>query len=130
MNTLSNLINVNDLVFKDGYAPVEPPLIPNTEMKVRSTDNGKTFRSIWIKPINGYVLHDNTLNIDVFDEEYENIIGKKLGYSPSSVDVTCGASYDFTTQTVTDENGNTYTAYGNREFFSKLESEVPEERMV
>ena len=129
MNALSNLINVSDLVFKDGYAPIEPSLIPNTEMKVRSTDGGVTLRTIWVKPISGYVLHDNTLDIDVFDEKYENVIGKKFGYSPSCVYVTCGASYDFTTHTVTDENGNTCTAYGNREFFAKLESEVPADQI-
>lgn len=82
-----------------------------------------------IKPIANYVLHDNTLDYDVLDDMHLTVIGRNFGYSPSSVYVTCGANYDFTTHTVTDENGNTYTAYGNRDFFAVPESNVPADQI-
>lgn len=102
-------------------------LIPNTTMqKIYIDEVHKGYR---IQPIANYVLHDNAMDIDIFDEEGENVIGKTFGYSPDSVYVTCGANYDFTTHTVTDDNGNTYTAYGNRDFFAVPESDVPADQI-
>ena len=101
-------------------------LIPNTTMRKRLVDG--VHKSYHIQPISGYVLHDNTMDyINIDPNTYEETT--KFGYSPSSVYVTCGASYDFSTHTVTDENGNAYTAYGNRDFFAVLESEVPADQI-
>lgn len=109
------------------YEEVTPSLIPNTIMR-RSLLNG-VHKSYTIQPIANYVLHDNTLNTDILDETGINVIGQKFGYSPSSVYKSCSANYDFTPHTVTDENGNTYTAYGNRDFFAVPESDVPADQI-
>lgn len=102
-------------------------LIPNTTMQKMYIDGvQKGYR---IKPIANYVLHDNTMDTDVYDETFTEIIGKKFGYSPSSVYVSCGANYDFSTHTVTDENGSTYIVYGDREFFAIPESDVPADQI-
>lgn len=104
------------------YEDVTPSFILNTTMQKMLTDGvHKAYR---IKPIANYVLHDNTLDEPLFDENTMESIGVKFGYSPSGVYVTCGANYDFTTHTVTDENGNAYTAYGNRDFFAVPENSV------
>lgn len=109
------------------YEIMATPLIPNTIMEKGYADGiHKIYR---IKPIADYVLHDNALDEPLFDENTMESIGVKFGYSPSSVYVTCGANYDFTAHTVTDENGNTYTAYGNRDFFAIPESNVPADQI-
>lgn len=109
------------------YEDVQPSLIPNTIMKKRIL-NG-VHKSYTIEPIENHVLHDNALDYDVLDEMHLTVIGRNFGYSPSSVYVTCGANYDFTPHIVTDENGNTYTAYGNRDFFAVPESDVPADQI-
>lgn len=96
--------------------------IPNTVMQKMYI--GGVHKAYSIKPISGYMLHDNAMDVDVIDENTVEILGKELGYSPSSVDVTCGANYDFQNHIVTDENGNTFVAYGNRDFFAVPEGEV------
>ena len=96
--------------------------IPNTVMQKMYI--GGVHKAYSIKPILGYVLHDNTMDIEIRDESTMEVIGKEFGYSPSTVDVTCGASYDFAEHTITDENGNTFVAYGNRDFFAVPEGEV------
>ena len=109
------------------YEDLAQTLIPNTTMQKMST-NGvhKAYR---IKPLAGYVLHDNTMDINAVDPEtMEEVF--KFGYSPSSVYVTCGAAYDFSTHTVTDEKGNTHIAYGNRDFFAISESDVPVDQII
>lgn len=109
------------------YEDVTPSLIPNTTMRKMFIDGiHKTYH---IYPITNYVLHDNALNTDILDETGFNVIGQNFGYSPSGVYVSCAATYDFTTHTVTDENGNTYTAYGNRDFFAAPESDVPADQI-
>lgn len=108
------------------YENVEPSLIPNTIMQ-KGILNG-VHKSYHIYPIANYVLHDNTMDFADLDENtMEETL--KFGYSPSSVYVTCSANYDFSTHTVTDENGNTYTAYGNRDFFAIPESDVPADQI-
>ncbi len=102
-------------------------LIPNTVMRKMLVDG--VHKGYSIQPISGYVLHDNTMDIDIIDEATYEVVGRKFGYSPSSVDVTCGLNYDFSTRTVTGENGNTYTAYGDREFFAVLESTAPADQI-
>lgn len=109
------------------YEEVTPSLIPNTTMQ-KMLINGVHI-TYQITPIANYVLHDNTLDYDVLDDMHLTAIGWNFGYSPSSVYVSCGANYDFTTHTVTDENGNTYTAYGNRDFFAVPESDVPADQI-
>ena len=106
--------------------PINPSLIPNTTM-VKGILNGvhKTYE---ITPCENYVLHDNTMDFPYQDPETMEET-QKFGYSPSSVYVSCGANYDFTPHTVTDENGNTYTAYGNRDFFAIPESSVPSDQI-
>ncbi len=102
-------------------------LIPNTTMqKMYINEVHKGYR---IKPMTNYVLHDNTLDYDVLDETHLTVIGRNFGYSPDSVYVTCGANYDFTPHIVTDENGNTYTAYGTRDFFAVPQSDVPADQI-
>ena len=110
------------------YENVIPSLIPNTTMRKAFIDG--VHKTYHIYPMANYVLHDNTLNTEVYDEATFEVIETKFGYSPSSVYVSCGANYDFTPHTVTDENGNIYTAYGNRDFFSIPEHIKGEERNV
>lgn len=98
------------------YEKMPQTLIPNTIMKKIFIDN--IHKAYSIQPLNGYVLHDNTMDIDIIDEITFEIIGKKFGYSPSNVDVTCGVNYDFISHIITDENGNICTAYGDRDFFT------------
>ena len=109
------------------YEEVTPTLIPNTRMR-KMLSNG-VHRTYHIYPNENYVLHDKSLNTEIFDETYENVLGWKFGYSPSGVYVSCAATYDFSTHTVTDENGNTYTAYGDRDFFAIPESDVPSDQI-
>jgi hypothetical protein len=108
------------------YENVEPSLIPNTIMQ-KGILNG-IHKNYHIYPIANYVLHDNAMDYqDINPETLEETL--KFGYSPSSVYVSCGANYDFTPHTVTDENGNTYTAYGNRDFFAIPQSDVPADQI-
>ena len=108
------------------YEDMAVSLIPNTTMQKMYLDG--VLRVYRIKPIANYVLHDNTMDFpDINFATMEETL--KFGYSPSSVYVTCGANYDFSTHTVTDENGVSYTAYGNRDFFAIPESNVPADQI-
>jgi hypothetical protein len=98
------------------YKDVEP-IIPNTIMQLRVVDSKP--QTYWIKPIDGYELHDkqfDTTNYEtVIDEESgEETITESLtlGYRESVA--SCSARYDFTTHEVIDESGQTFIAYGNR----------------
>ena len=104
------------------YEDLSKTLIPNTAMRKIIID--RAHKGYSIQPLNGFKLHDNAIDVDIIDEATLEVTGKQFGYSPSSVDVTCGASYDFTAHTVMDENGNTFVAYGNRDFFAVPEREV------
>lgn len=106
------------------YEDVTPTLIPNTTTQKMFIDGvHKVYK---ITPVDGYVLHDKTGDFyDIDPETQEETL--KLAFSTNSV--TCGANYDFTPRTVTDWNGNTYTGYGEREFFAVLASEVPENQI-
>ncbi len=103
------------------YENMPQTLIPNTVMRKGFIDG--VFKLFSIQPIAGYVLHNNTMDFVTMEGTL------MFGYSPSSVYVTCGANYDFSTHTVTDENGVSYTAYGNRDFFAIPESEVPSDQI-
>ncbi len=98
------------------YEEITPTLIPNTIMHKGFADG--VHKIYKIQPNPNYVLHENLLDEEFFDEVTMKKTVVKFCYRPSSVFVTCRAGYDFTAHTVTDENGNTYTAYGNRDFFA------------
>jgi hypothetical protein len=95
------------------YKDVEAK-IPNTTMKVRLL-NGKE-RTYCIAPVDGYVIHDNTLDTVDIDEktQEETVI---LGFRNDEASVS--VKYDFTTTEVKDSDGNTFVAYGDRQFFCK-----------
>lgn len=107
------------------YETVTPTLIPNTTVE-KGFLNGvhKVYR---ITPNEGYVLHDKARDFEVLDPETYEPIGIALGYS--TADSSCGAAYDFSPVTVTDENGVSFTAYGSREFAARLESDVPADQI-
>lgn len=98
------------------YEDVIPSLIPNTTMQ-RSVVDG-TPRVYRIRPIDGYVLHDNAL--DYFDIDDVTVI---RGYDSGGA--SCHVSYDFTPTAVIDG----YEALGSREFFARPESEVPSDQI-
>lgn len=108
------------------YENITPSLIPNTTMQIRLIDGVR--KQYIIYPVDGYVLHDNTLDEIEYDPETgEPIRTVKLGYYP--IGRSCGYNYDFTPVTVTDENGVTHTGYGSREFFARPQSEVPADQI-
>ncbi len=107
------------------YEDVIPSLIPNTTM-VKGIVDG-VHRNYRITPNEGYVLHDKANDYADLDHITMTEI-PKLGYAIGTV--SCGANYDFTPVQVTDENGETHTAYGSaREFFARLASEVPADQI-
>lgn len=104
------------------YEAVEPSFIPNTTI-IKSINNG-VHLAYRITPIDGYVLHDKTLDVYSSYDNEGNPLGEPLrGYVPQTCG--CGASYDFTVTTTIDG----YTAYGEREFFARPASEVPENQI-
>ena len=94
---------------------VTPSPIPNATVERLYTADGKIeFFSIY--PNEGYILHDKVR--DTTDES--PLVGAAntvLGYTSDRI--TCAASYDFSPVTVIDEEGNSHTAYGAREFFAR-----------
>lgn len=106
------------------YELVTPSPIPNTVVE-KELMNG-VHRMYRIAPNDGYVIHDKGRNTVYFDpitmEETT-----KLGYTTGTT--TCGANYEFTPVTVTDENGVTFTAYGSREFAARLATDVPADQI-
>ena len=73
------------------YKEIEP-LIPNTICEAREVD-GKVM-SYRISPVEGYKLHEITLDEPVIDEETHEETGeKKLGFTKAYV--TAGGNYDF-----------------------------------
>lgn len=90
---------------------VNPTLIENTTMQKRFIDG--VFKQYTIKANEGYILHDNTLDTPVYDEEtYEETGEIILGFRPSTYTATCAANYDFATNP--------------RGFYAIPESELPE----
>lgn len=73
------------------YKEIEP-LIPNTICEAREQDGKIT--SYRIRPIDGYKLHEITLDEPVINEETHEETGeKKLGFTKAYV--TASGSYDF-----------------------------------
>ena len=100
-------------------------LIPNTTMtKMINADTG-ILLAYNITPNDGYVLHDKELDHQELNPETMEPIGKvTLGYYP--IARSCGTNYDFDNVTTIDG----YTAYGEREFFARPISEVPENQDI
>lgn len=87
-----------------------------------------TLRGYDLAPINGYVLHDNAGDYEEVDMFTQEPTGRII-FTYSVGSCSCGANYDFSTVTVTDENGVNHTAYGSREFFARPRTEVPENQI-
>ena len=100
-------------------------IIPHTTMQKYVNSNNVEV-SYYITPEPGYVLHDTAYGSVEYDDE-NNIIGVTPGYRTTTASV--GINYDFTAYEMQDENGNTVVAYGSRQFFTKLRTEVPEDQI-
>lgn len=85
------------------------PIIENTTMQIYSNDSGD--RAYYITPVDGYVLHDKARDWEDLDENGNTIIVQ--GFTRGTA--TCSINYDF--------NANP------REFFTRLESEVPADQI-
>ena len=99
------------------YDIMSPSPIPNTVVKKMYKDGVHLYYHI--QAIEGYTLHDKVrdgADIDPITMEET----KRLGYTTDYT--TCGANYDFTPVEIVDENGNTFTAYGEREFAARMEA--------
>jgi hypothetical protein len=94
------------------YVNIEP-IVPNTVLEESYADG--VFRGYRIGPNTGYVMHDVNYDTD------------RLGYRASAG--TVGASYAWTPVEMLDEAGNTVTAYGDRQFFTKLATDVPADQI-
>ena len=113
------------------YETINSP-IPNATVEKGYADGvHKIYR---ITPLSGYVLHDTQYDGVNFEERFDEETGEMiiveipyLGYH--SYRVTCSASYAFTPIEMLDEAGNTVTAYGNRKFYCKLATDVPENQI-
>lgn len=108
------------------YEDVIPTLIPNTTIQKLFKDG--VHISYYIAPLDGYVLRDKANDSEEYDPDTHMPTGRILFYYASG-SCTCGANYDFSPVQVTDENGVEHTAYGSREFFARLASEVPENQI-
>lgn len=95
---------------------VTPSPIPNATVERLCTADGKTeFFSIY--PNEGYILHDKVRDTTDGDP-FSGAVNTLLGYTDDRI--TCASSYDFSPVTVIDEDGNSHTAYGAREFFARV----------
>lgn len=107
------------------YEPLNPSLIPNTEMK-KGFLNG-VHRTYQITPVDGYVLHDKSWDMPMYDENGNETGEIELGYRTYMASV--GFNYDFSTTEVTSIDGSIVTAYGSREFYAIPRSLVPENQI-
>ena len=98
--------------------------IPNATITERIV-NGKLL-GYRITPNEGYVLHDKARDTDIIDEATLMPTGEiLLGYIAHPTYCTVQAAYNFSDTVVIDG----YTAYGSREFFTRPQSEVPENQI-
>lgn len=71
------------------------PIYENTTMKAYYNDSN-VLRGYYIAPIEGYVLHSNSYDIDVFDEVTGKPTGENvLGYISYPASIMVGYNYDF-----------------------------------
>ena len=107
--------------------------IPNTTMRERLL-NGE-FRTLLVKPDDGYVMHDTAYDIPNVDSETNEPTGEiTLGYRPTEASVARndaslirdedGNVIGMQTIQMLDEAGNMVTAYGTRQFFTKPVGDV------
>lgn len=101
------------------------PIVPNTVMRIRLRD-GVPYQYL-IKPVDGYVLHDSTY--DTYDMDFSTMTEYLVCLGYRTTEGSVAASYDFSTGTMLDDEGNEVTYYGSRQFFTKLASEVPENQI-
>lgn len=94
-------------------------LIENTTMI--GCFKGDALSSYRIKPNEGFVLHDKMRDVEELDERDVPTGEIIRGYT--SIECGCAADYDF--GNVKEINGR--TAYGVREFFARLASEISTE---
>ena len=79
------------------HITMENSFIENTTMKQFISDITNELVSYRIYPNEGYVLHDNSYDQPVYDEEMGEETGEiMLGYIPYPAFVTVGYNYDFT----------------------------------
>ena len=94
------------------YEDIIPSYIPNTTLQ-KGYSNGVA-NSYWIRPCEGYVLHDKNLDQDVFDPVTWEPTGEVLlGFTPLLS--TTMIDYDWETNP--------------REFYAVLRTEVPENQI-
>jgi hypothetical protein len=114
---------------------ITPSPIPNATVLEKLRDGA--LYAYLIAPNDGYLLHDNTNDVPVWDE-FGNETGEMTSYFVSG-DTTTPASYDFTTTTqgeykYTDENGNEITMpvtmIGAREFYTVPSNVVPSDQVL
>lgn len=97
-------------------------IIPNTIITMNNTRT-----QYYVTPNEGYVMHDKNYDTDEVDENYMPTGNIILGYRPTTASIHINR--DLSERTMLDENGNTVTAYTEREFFCKLRTEVPENQI-
>ena len=106
------------------FVDVIPPLVENTIMRQRINDATGAPMTYRIKPVDGYILHDNLLDHPEVDEDAMMETGViLLGYS--TAEMSAGVNYDWDNTTTIDG----YTAYGARQFFARPISEVPDNQI-
>ena len=106
-------------------------IIPNATMQ-KMYING-VHKTYIIAPNDGYVMHDTARDFTNYQTVVDEITGEEttieipmLGYGGDS---SCGYAYEFTPIEMQDEAGNTVTAYGSRQFYCKLATDVPADQI-
>lgn len=108
------------------YKKMATPLVPNTIMRKMLIDG--VVHAYTMRPAAGYVLHDCAADAEEYNEFTQEPTGRII-FRYATEQCSCGANYDFTPATVTDENGVNHTAYGARQFFARAQGEVPENQI-
>lgn len=102
------------------------PIIPNTTMQIYTNLNGVD-TTLKIIPNTGYAMHNKSRDRITYDDN-GNVISKTLGFATAAT--TCPLAYDFTTHELTLANGETVTVYGEKEYFTVLIEDLPEEGVI
>ena len=111
--------------------PCEASFVPNTTMKIYENSLGRQTQYCFY-PDEGYVMHKKSVDVEIYDETFTNVIGytELFGSGMKSVSI----DYDFSvvvpdTYTYTDENGMTVSIpierIGAEELYTLPESIVP-----
>lgn len=106
------------------YENMETPIIPNTSMQKYFIDG--VHKGYTIRPVAGYVIHDKNRDWpDINPDTTEKTL--RRGYTTG--EASCHVSYDFAVSTISDENGQTFEAYGAREFAARPVNSVPADQI-